>query len=98
MPLENYCQVGHPGYRRRLYKFESTVNAVAAETPEDSGSLALNSEFDIQTDGSRRSAGSEAGQPDLQELLESAQNLSHRDYVVYRNKVIEMFDADGYSK
>ena len=82
----------------KVYKFESTVNAVAAETPEDSGSLALNSEFDIQTDGSRRSAGSEAGQPDLQELLESAQNLSHRDYVVYRNKVIEMFDADGYSK
>ena len=54
----------------KVYKFESTVNAVAAETPEDSRSLALNSEFDIQTDGSRRSAGSEAGQPDLQELLE----------------------------
>ena len=33
-----------------------------------------------------------------QDLLESAQNLSHRDYIVYKNKVIEMFDADGYSK
>ena len=60
------------------YTFESTVNAVATENQEDAESLAPSSEFDIQTDGSRTNAGGGTGQPSLQELLESAQNLSHR--------------------
>ena len=86
----------------KVFKFEDSANAVTTETQEDAeslpGSVAPTSEFDIQTEGSRRSAGNVSEQPSLQDLLESAQNLSHRDYIVYKNKVIEMFDADGYSK
>ena len=91
---------GSRGYK--VFKFEDSANAVTTETQEDAeslpGSVAPTSEFDIQTEGSRRSAGNVSEQPSLQDLLESAQNLSHRDYIVYKNKVIEMFDADGYSK
>ena len=97
---------GPRGYKQ--YKFENEANAVITDQQNDrkyeAESQASSTEFDLQTDSSRRVSDSDAWtktcepKPSLQQLLDSAQDPSHRDYLVYKSKIIEMFDSDGYGK
>ena len=94
-------ELPHRGYKQ--YKFENEVNAVDTDHQGDrtyeAESQGSSTEFDLQTDGSRRiSDGDGEQKPNLQQLLDSAQDLSHRDYLVHKSKIIEMFDSDSYGK
>ena len=99
--------VDHPTRNHKMYKFESEANSVTTNQQNDrkheAEPQASSTGLDLQTDGSRRSSDSDAWtkaveKPTLQQLLDSAQDLPHRDYVVYKSKVIEMFDSDSYGK